>query len=74
MPRDKATLAEERLARDKDRVRAIEAQLRDARLKGGRDMLDALDAGVLRTRLAIVWSTSLSQVDRMIARARSERR
>lgn len=73
MPRNPRDLAEEKLTRAKDQTSRLEGQLSDARLHAGRLMLAARDAGAPRTRLAVIWRTSLSQVDRMIARAETER-
>ena len=70
MPRNAVSVAEESVQRARDAYRRIDGQLTDARRAGGRAMLKARDLGVPRSRLANLWSTSLSQVDRMIAEAR----
>ena len=45
-----------------------------ARLEAARAMVLAAEAGVKRSTLADEWQTSIQQIDRMIAKAKRERR
>jgi hypothetical protein len=74
VPRPAAEVAETKLHRAKDKVRGLERQLSDARAEAGRAALACSDAGVTRTRIGEIWGTAITQVDRMLAKARSERR
>lgn len=74
MPRPAAEIAETRLVRAKDKVRGLERQLSDARAEAGRAALACVEAKVTRTRVAEIWGTAVNQIDRMLTRARAERR
>lgn len=75
MPRSKRDIALEKVVRSKDQTQRLRKATSESVAQGGRLMVAALDAdiGVTRTDLALVWKTSLSQIDRMVAKARSER-
>lgn len=62
-----------KVARAKDKVRALDAQLTLARLEAGRVMAEAVTKGVKRTTIAQWWNTSTQQIDRMMARSRASR-
>ena len=74
MPRPASEIAEARLVRAKDKVRGLERQIADARAEAGRAALACIEAKITRTRVAEIWGTAVNQIDRMIARARVERR
>jgi hypothetical protein len=74
MPRNPTEVATERVNRAKDKVRKISAQLDLARAEASRAMLLAAEAGVKRSTLADLWQTSIQQIDRMLAKAKRERR
>lgn len=70
----KTETALNRFRRGKDKVRGLERQLADARLEAGRAALVCVESGLKRTSLAEEWGTNILQIDRMLAKARSERR
>jgi hypothetical protein len=70
----KAETALAKFRRAKDKVRTLDRQLEDARLEAARACVVCVEAGVKRTPLAEEWGTNVLQIDRMIARARAERR
>lgn len=74
MPRNPFEVALDRVRRSKDKVRKLTAQLDLARLEAARAMVLAGEAGVKRSTLADEWQTSIQQIDRMIAKAKRERR
>ena len=74
MPRNPEEMHRDRVLRIKDKVAKLTTQLDLARMEAAREILAASEAGVKRSHIADWWKTSIVQVDRMIARAKSERR
>lgn len=76
MPRSKADVATDKITRLKDQCKRLEKAQAEARTQAGLAMAAALDADpplLTRSQIALLWRTSLSQVDRMVAEARESR-
>lgn len=71
MPRSKREASLERVRKAKDNVRRLESLLDDARAEAGRAIVAAGEQGVTKSELCALWSTSYSQLDRLIARAQA---
>ncbi len=74
MPAPRIVTATAKFRRAKDKVRIVDTQLQLARLEASRAALECQEAGVTRTELASIWGTNVNQIDRMLTRARAERR
>jgi hypothetical protein len=64
----------DRVLRCKDKVTKLTQQLELARMEAAREILVASEAKIKRSHLADWWKTSIVQIDRMIARAKAERK
>ena len=74
MARNPEEYHRDRVLRCKDKVTKLSTQLELARMEAAREILAASEAKVKRSHLADWWKTSIVQIDRMIARAKSERK